>query len=309
MGSVALLAGSYLLQNLRAIPVFELDSEEFFEIDSVDIKDGIATMGRLPRSLFFEWRDPRGKHDLLIFVGESQPETGGYALCQQILDYAEARGVKRIFTFAAMATQLHPGNTPRTFAVATSQAALNEVKGTNVEVLSDGQITGLNGVLLGAGTARKITGVCLLGELPYFAVSVPNPGAALAVLEHFSQLLDLKIDLTDLKQQATIVEKQLQQLMERLQAAAEDAASDEALTELEPGEEEEPPAPAAAASKPAPPAPEPQLDQRQKRRIEQLFQQALQDRSKAFDLKRELDRLGVFKQYEDRFLDLFRHAQ
>jgi uncharacterized protein len=28
--------------------------------------------------------------------------------------------------------------------------------------------------------------------------------------------------------------------------------------------------------------------------------------AKAFELKQELDRLGVFKEYEDRFLDLFR---
>ncbi len=43
----------------------------------------------------------------------------------------------------------------------------------------------------------------------------------------------------------------------------------------------------------------------QRRRIEQLFAQAARDRSKAFELKHELDRLGLFKEYEDRFLDLF----
>jgi hypothetical protein len=41
-------------------------------------------------------------------------------------------------------------------------------------------------------------------------------------------------------------------------------------------------------------------------RIERLFEQAGKDRSKAFELKQELDRLGVFKDYEDRFLDLFK---
>ena len=43
-------------------------------------------------------------------------------------------------------------------------------------------------------------------------------------------------------------------------------------------------------------------------RIEQLFEQAKQDRASAYELKRELDRLGVFKEYEDRFLDLFKKA-
>jgi hypothetical protein len=40
-----------------------------------------------------------------------------------------------------------------------------------------------------------------------------------------------------------------------------------------------------------------------------MFEQARQDRSKAMELKRELDRHGVFKQYEDRFLDLFKKGE
>jgi hypothetical protein len=37
-----------------------------------------------------------------------------------------------------------------------------------------------------------------------------------------------------------------------------------------------------------------------------LFDAARQDRAKAFELKQELDRLGRFAEYEDRFLDLFK---
>jgi hypothetical protein len=43
-----------------------------------------------------------------------------------------------------------------------------------------------------------------------------------------------------------------------------------------------------------------------RQRVEALFAQAEKDRAKAFELKRELDRLGAFKDYEDRFLDLFK---
>ncbi len=44
-------------------------------------------------------------------------------------------------------------------------------------------------------------------------------------------------------------------------------------------------------------------------RIEELFGRAASDRTKAFELKRELDRLGLFKRYEDRFLDLFKQPE
>ncbi|MFO0826122.1 MAG: hypothetical protein U0792_23900 [Gemmataceae bacterium] len=43
--------------------------------------------------------------------------------------------------------------------------------------------------------------------------------------------------------------------------------------------------------------------------IEESIEAATKDRSKAFELKQELDRLGIFKQYEDRFLDLFKKPE
>ena len=53
---------------------------------------------------------------------------------------------------------------------------------------------------------------------------------------------------------------------------------------------------------------EDRISQKDERQIEELFDQARQDRSKAYELKRELDRHDVFEEYEDRFLDLFKKA-
>ncbi|MFN7171005.1 MAG: hypothetical protein ACK4NT_07210, partial [Candidatus Omnitrophota bacterium] len=41
-------------------------------------------------------------------------------------------------------------------------------------------------------------------------------------------------------------------------------------------------------------------------KIEKLFEEAKKDISKANELKKELDRWNVYKEYEDRFLDLFK---
>jgi hypothetical protein len=195
-----------------------------------------------------------------------------------------------------MATQLTPGTPPRVFAVATNAATLQQVQEVNVELLEDGQITGLNGLLLAAGAERGLHGTCLLGELPYFAVGVPNPRAAKAVLERFTELAGIELDFTDLEQQAQAMDENLEQLMEQMTQAAGEVGEEEA----EEGDAEE-----ETPAQPQPPA----VDPRTQRRIEAMFERARQDRAKAFELKRELDRLGIFKQYEDRFLDLFRNAQ
>ena len=52
-----------------------------------------------------------------------------------------------------------------------------------------------------------------------------------------------------------------------------------------------------------------QLNRQDEKRIEILFEEAKTDRSKAYELKSELDRLNVFADYEERFLDLFRESE
>lgn len=300
MGNVAAGAGAYLVAKLGAKLVFELPSSEFFDVQHIEVKEGLARIGRLPRSMVFEWQNPRDGHDVLIFLGEAQPQQNGYAFCHRLLDYAMQRGVKRVFTFAAMATQLHPTSEPRVFGVATENDELLEVKNLDVEVLREGQISGLNGVLLAACAERNLPGVCLMGELPFFAAGVPNPRASQAVLEIFAQLADIEIDLTEIKEQAEAVEQGLLQLLEKMKESARQQSEEEGFTIPEPEEDE---SEEEEANK------EKELDYATRQRIENLFEEANRNRSKAFQLKEELDRLSVFDQYEDRFLDLFKKGE
>ena len=48
------------------------------------------------------------------------------------------------------------------------------------------------------------------------------------------------------------------------------------------------------------------LPQSAREKIEKLFAEAKQDIAKANELKKELDQWNVYKEYEDRFLDLFK---
>ncbi len=299
MGSVALIAGDYLLQQIRARRIDDLDMKEFFDVQSVEVFHGIATIGHLPQNRVFEWNDPNEKHDLLVFMGEVQPLAHGLALCKRVIDYAASRGVKEVFTFAAMATQLKPGATAQAFAVATDQPTLAKVCNLGAQPLESGQISGLNGILLAAAAHSGLHGTCLLGELPYFAASAPNPGAALAVLEKFTQLLGIKIDLGTLAHHAQAVNAQIKEFFQMLQ---QQHVLEKGLPEQDLDGSEPVPRDGLAAENRKP------LDPVMKAKIEALFEKAKQDRTKAVELKHELDRLGLFKQYEDRFLDLFRNA-
>lgn len=301
MGHVALNAGVYLLAKLGMTQVAEYDTGDLFDVEQVEVKEGIIQAGRKPRNRLFVWPDPNHKHDLVVFLGEAQPPTGRYQFCRQLLAHVKEIGVERVFTFAAMATRMHPGHESRVFAAATDDETLEELKRLELTVLEDGNIAGLNGVLLGAAAEAGLRGACLLGEMPHIFAQLPFPKASLAILEAFDTLAGIDLDLTELAEQAKLVEERLGEFL----AAAEEAGGGGEEEEDENGGEE-----AAAEEQeeqPEPPQAEPRSPRRRER-IEQLFEQAEKDRSKAFELKQELDRLGVFKEYEDRFLDLFKKA-
>lgn len=293
MGHVAISAGYYLMAKLGMHAVAEFAPRELFDAEHVEVSNGLIQMGHLPRSRFFVGTDPKGqKHDVILFIGEAQPPTGKYAFCRRLLDYAREMGVERVFTFAAMATQMHPEHDSRVFAAVTDADQLGELKRLELELLEDGQIGGLNGVLLGVAAEMGLPGTCLLGEIPHIFSQLPFPKASLAVLDAFSTLAGIEIDLGELKEQAHAVDQKLGELLEQIKAAMEGRAPHEAEDEgaFQPADEE-------------------RLSPDDEAHIEQLFEQARQDRSKAYELKSELDRLNVFSEYEDRFLDLFQKPE
>jgi proteasome assembly chaperone (PAC2) family protein len=291
MGNVAISAGYYLMAKLGMHLLAEFRATELFDVEQVEVKEGLVQPGRLPRSRIFVWNDPAGRHDILVFIGEAQPPMGKYAFCRRLIDFAREFGVERVFTFAAMATQMRPKEASRVYGAATDKESLKELKGAGLEIMPEGHIGGLNGVLLGVAAESGLRGACLLGEMPAVFAQLPFPKASLAVLQTFTKIAGIELDVAELREQAQAMEQTLDELLANVERAIREQESE--------GEETF-----------GPEAPdEDRLDPEDERRIEQLFEQARENRSKAYELKRELDRLDVFGDYEDRFLDLFKKRE
>lgn len=292
MGNVALSAGYYMIAKLGMHLLAEFSPKELFEMEHVEVKDGLIHPGKLPRSRLFVWTDPQGQHDVIVFIGEAQPPSGKYQFCHSLIDLARRLGVERVFTFAAMATPMHPEHVSRVFGAATDEEGLEQLNALEIDLLQEGQISGLNGVLLGVAAECGLRGTCLLGEMPHIFAQLPFPKAALAVVRVFSSIADIEIDTHELVDQARIMDRNLGELLSKVEEAIEksrgreDEGSEEFAEELRVEEE-------------------PGLSEEDSRLIEKLFEQAKLDRTKAYELKRELDRLEVFKDYENRFLNLF----
>jgi predicted ATP-grasp superfamily ATP-dependent carboligase len=291
MGHVALTAGFYLMSKLHMHEEEPLDTGDLFDLEHVDVEKGVARAGHIPVSHLYAYADPHRGRPLGLVIGEAQPPLHKLEYCRRILDGAEKIGVGRVLTFAAMAVEEHPKEPSKVYGVATHREGVESLKNNGIMVLETGQIKGMNGVFLAAAAQRGIPGICLLGTMPAFAAQIPFPKASHAVLEAFLRICGLTLDLEELKAYGRSIEQHLTAGLEKIQEALETQESGEGPTPIAPAVE--------AESKEGP-------SEEDRRQIDQLLDLARKDRSKAFELKRELDRRGLFKEYENRFLDLFR---
>ena len=297
MGHVGILAATYLLEHLGAERIGEIESQDYFDLSEVAVSGGLMQPPRRPRGVFYAWRDPQGKSDLVIFLSEAQPRTRGYALCEKLIGVALELGVTRVTTFASMASPVDPQASSRVYAMASDPATLAQFTAQGALPLEQGEISGLNGVLLVAAHAQGLPGLCLLGEFPYFAPTLPQPKAAASILRVFCAASGLEVDLAGLDRQAEFVEGRLTELLGELKQSARAH-----LVEHQP--ELVQPEPVATEQKQ-----EAGIDPAVIAHVEALFAETERDRSKALELKALLDEHGLFKGYEDRFLDLFKRGE
>jgi proteasome assembly chaperone (PAC2) family protein len=218
MGHVALKAFVFLHEALRAQNLAYIEEPGSFRVQGVSIQDGLIQSTSLPWSGFYYWHRADGPGDLLFFVGDQQPVAGKeYELASALLGFAEAYGVKRVVTAAAMPTAMNHYQPSRVWLTATNDALLSEISPYCQRVLREGQISGMNGLLLGVAKQRGMEGCCLLGEIPFYTTEIENPKASMAVLHVLNQVLGLKVNMRELEELAQETEKEIDQYLLELQ--------------------------------------------------------------------------------------------
>lgn len=236
IGNVGLTAVSTLQRLLRARAFGRIEPYEYFEPSRVVVRNGLIRQMRFPTTEFYshplvgesgDWQS------LLLLVGEQQPsdERKAYEMASEVMDVAERLGCRRIYTSAASVTTIHHAAKPRVWTVPNTADLLDEVRRYRNSILmsevdgtnGDGQISGLNGVLLGVARNRGIEAVCLMGEVPYYlqAAPWPYPKASISVLEVLGRILGLQLDLRELHEMAEKVEGNIERILDALATAEE----------------------------------------------------------------------------------------
>jgi len=292
MGEVAFKAASYLVEQLKAEEFAQIPSEDFFYLTASHIQKGLLSLPDLPNSKFYFWKNKSGKNDLIIFISNAQPDLAkAEAYCKKIIDLAKEFKVKTVIGFAAMPQAIDHTKAANVWFSATTAELNNNLMKFNLTLLSEGQISGMNGLFLGIARRQGLDGFCLLGEIPLYTIQIENPRGAYAVLEAVSKILNIQIDFTAMLGQIRLMEEEINKLLDYLKIGAQTQGpiGEEEIEKIKKSLSQLTKLPLSA-----------------KEKIEKLFIQAKAEIAKANELKVELDKWNIYKDYEDRFLDLFR---
>jgi len=232
IGSIGLIAIDTLKSMLDAEELGEIEPWDFFYPKRVLIRNGELKELEFPASKFYFKRTERG--DFLFFIGEEQPTDGGkayaegkkaYQMANLVIDVAQKFGCQRIYTSGAAVAPIHHTARPKVWAVPNTEDLINEIKKyDNTILMSDieerggqGNITGLNGLLLGVAKKRGIESICVMGEIPIYLQGLPiaYPKASRSVLEVLAAALGIKIDLEQLNAFISQSEKEIELLYDR----------------------------------------------------------------------------------------------
>ncbi len=233
IGNIGLIAVDTLRGMLEAEEFGEIEPWEFFYPKRALIRRGILEHLEFPSNKFYFKKTEGG--DLIFFIGEEQPTEGGrvyaegrkaYQMANLVLDVAEKFKCRRVYTSGAAVALTHHTTKPRVWAVPNSEILIREIKGyENTVLMSDiegrgghGNITGLNGLLLGVAQRRGFEAICLMGEIPVYLQGLPlsYPKASKSVLEVLSHGLQIEINLDKLDELAEKVERRIEEFYQQI---------------------------------------------------------------------------------------------
>jgi proteasome assembly chaperone (PAC2) family protein len=231
-GEAATDAMRFLVRQLAAEPLAEIDPEDFIDFTQVRpivrlTAEGERTI-RWPRSAFWLWQ-PEGRAGLLLFLFRGlEPQRRWRAYATALLDVAVRCGVQQIVSLGAMLADLPHTRPPRVTGSSTDPHwhAQFEAWGMARRSRYEGP-TGMASVMLDAARRRGIATLTVMGQAPHYLQRTTNPAMRQALLTVVVRLLDLELDVSPL-------DAAVQAFRTRCdQAVAQDAATQAYVRQLE----------------------------------------------------------------------------
>jgi proteasome assembly chaperone (PAC2) family protein len=226
-GDAASSAVGHLDQEFKGEVFAALDAEDYydFQVNRPTVwMDGGVRRVTWPTTRLSVVRVEQPKPRDLVLVRGIEPSMRWRTFCNEILGVAHELGVEMIVVLGALL-----GDTPHTRPVPVTGVTSDPDLANRLD-LEESRYegpTGIVGILQEACTHAGVPTVSLWAAVPHYVSQPPNPKATLALLNRLEDLLDLRIPLGELPEDARAWQVGVDQL------AAEDSEVAEYVQTLE----------------------------------------------------------------------------
>ena len=226
-GQGASLAAGYLARLWDAERVADVDPEEFFDFQStrphVKLVEGLTRQIDWPETAFYRARPEGFERDIVLLLGV-EPNLRWRRFTRLVVDYASELSVELFVSLGSLLADV-PHTRPSPVTGSASDPELVERLGLQASRYEGP--TGIVGVLHDACREESVPSVSLWAAVPHYVSLTPSPRAALALCERLSSLLDVEIEVEELREAAEGYEEQVSR------AVAADADTQAYVDDLE----------------------------------------------------------------------------
>ncbi|MBC8512338.1 MAG: PAC2 family protein [Dehalococcoidia bacterium] len=207
---------AYLVRRLDAKRFAEIKAEEFYDFSSlrpmVTVDRGLITSLKMPQSSFFCWQNQTSNHDLVLLHG-IEPQLHWQRFVDLILDLADRLKVHRIYALGGLYDRTPHTREPRISGLVNEPSLMDVLEKNNIEPIVYQGPSSLHALLMTESVQRKTEVISLWGHCPFYVRAESNPMVCLALLSKLTQLLDIEIDVEELKKSGEYLQQMLSRLL------------------------------------------------------------------------------------------------
>jgi proteasome assembly chaperone (PAC2) family protein len=202
----ATLAAGTVSAGWNARRFASFDPEEFFDFQTtrphVKLVDGYTREVEWPRN---ELLTASASRELILLSGP-EPNFRWPTFCESVARLARELNVSLVVTLGALLADV-PHSRPISVSANSQDPKLVENLGLSASRYEGP--TGITGVLHGFCANAKIPSVSLWASVPHYLPSMPSAPAALALLNALQVLLDVRVDVSHLEENAREYDQQV----------------------------------------------------------------------------------------------------
>jgi uncharacterized protein len=187
----------------------KLEMHEIAHVRSQHIPPVAVFVGAKLRHPFRIYSDAKGK--VIVVVCEMPIELEGlYEVSSVLLDWFERIKAREIVILEGLGVNGIPEEREAVFVADERKSEILQSKG--LSPLESALLSGVGGSILNQCLSRKVTGLSILTTT---SVDIPDPGAALTIINAVNAIYSLKIDTDELEESSKRLNEQLAKIADQ----------------------------------------------------------------------------------------------